>query len=85
MLHEFKGQIADVCYETTDASVSAQIIYKKLPQILAVLGEKSYFAGDYITLADLHLLEVIDYAAFITMGEVFEKLPQTKAFHERML
>ena len=71
VLHFKKGPITSSCYNSPDKAVAKQIAYDSLPDIVHYLGKKPYLLGDYVTLADLYLLEMIDLIDFISDNEVF--------------
>ena len=83
-LADIKGAATSHCYGSGDLEACKAIAFDRLPAVSKFLGDKKFFAGDYITFVDFFVFEQIELFAFFTGGEILARYPNLGEFHKRI-
>ena len=85
-LTELLKQATLPCYmEDVDRDEFSRNLLSSIAAVASYLDDRSYLAGEVVTLADFILLECCERIQFITEGQLFEKYRNLNDHHNRMV
>ena len=84
VLSAFKHPATMLCYSQDDKALPTQKFVEGFKSVVEYLGDRETLL-DYVTFADLTMLECVEYAEFVSDGKIFDTYPTLKTFRDRMV